>query len=126
MSCPFMNRAGKLDLNELPELSMETVSGLTGHSGKVNLVICCGFIFDVTSDSSFNSLPLSEYLFKDATEAILKLQFSATFNGQGDQKSIDSDFERIDSFSKMQMKSNLLKLFCEKYKAIAKLQAAAP
>ncbi len=121
MSCPFMARAaGNTDMNELIEISLDTVRSLSSHSDKVNLVICCGFVFDVTSDASFNSLPLSDYLFKDVTEAVMKLQLSASFN---DKEAIDAEFERMDGFSKMQMKSNLLRLFCEKYKTVAKLQS---
>ena len=119
MSCPFMARSARnTDISELPELSLDTVSGLSSHSDKVNLVVCCGFIFDVTSDSSFNSLPLSDYLFKDVTETVMKLQLSTSFS---DKEAIDAEFERMDGFSKMQMKSNLLRLFCDKYKTVAKL-----
>ena len=121
MSCPFTTRsAANTDLKELPELSLDTVSSLSSHSDKVKLVVCCGYIFDVTSDASFNSLPMSDYLFKDVTEAVMKLFLSATVK---DQEALDGEFERMDGFSKMQMKSNVLRLFCDKYLTVAKLQS---
>ncbi len=123
MSCPFLNRQGKLDLNELPEMTAATVQQLAAHGDKVRLIICCGFLFDVTSDPSFSSPPLSEFLYKDATEAILKMQFAASTMG-GDAKRLEEDFARIDDFTKMQMRSNTLKLFTEKYKTIAKISSA--
>lgn len=164
-TCPFANREGKLNLSELPSLTADTIRGLSGHSDKVKLVIFSGYLFDVTSDSSFEYAPLAACLYNDATEEILKLQFKAekarnesksckeaaeanlqgvnsehsvcyrkeggggvegkeTTNSNSDKDEVtddESEFAKIDAFSKMQMKSNLLRLFCDKYKTIAKV-----
>lgn len=119
MACPFAPSVGKRTLADLPEMTLEAfMSTPQAHRERIKLVIFDYFVFDVSSDMSFSSLPLCELLYRDCTDVIMGMAFKAKH-----QQPIETrlSFEELDKFTQMQMKSDMLRLFSEKYTPIAKI-----
>jgi len=147
MACPFASAAGgKRALNELPDLSLEAFSATPAeHRSRMKLVIFEGFVFDVSADESFSSSPLlAQLLYADCTDVIMDMTMAAKQQQQQEATSSSSSsssssstvsadqqqqsnssttvtFKSLDKFTQMQMKSDMLRLFCDKYHPIAKI-----
>ena len=134
MSCPFTNSSnfassgcpfaskGKRPLIDLPEMSLETFQATPeAHREKIKLVIFEGYVFDVSADSSFHVSPLTEVLYADCTDVIMDILVSKKQTSEASEK---VTFKALDKFSQMQMKSDMLSLFSEKYNPIAKIRSS--
>lgn len=119
MSCPFANRSStavKKPLSELPEISLESFQGTPqAHKDSIKMIIFDNYAFDVSTDSSFTTQPLLDYLYQDCTDIIMEMNFKRS------QDDSVTSFSELDSFSKMRMKSDMLRLFSEKYNPIARI-----
>ena len=125
MACPFASKSGgKRNLSDLPEMTLETFNSTPdAHRERIKLVIFENFVFDVSSDMSFSSMPLCEVLYADCTDVIMEMTFKAK---QQQASEIQISFKELDKFSQMQMKSDMLRLFSEKYIPIGKITRESP
>ena len=122
MACPFASKSsGKRTLSDLPEMTLETFDSTPdAHRERIKLVIFENYVFDVSSDTSFSSLPLCEVLYADCTDLIMETAFKTKQQKQHPTETKQS-FKELDKFSQSQMKSDMLRLFSEKYTPIAKI-----
>jgi hypothetical protein len=122
MACPFASKTGgKRTLSDLPEMTLETFNSTPdAHREQIKLVIFEYFVFDVSSDMSFSSLPLCEVLYADCTDLVMETAFK-TMQQQQHPTETKQSFKELDKFSQSQMKSDMLRLFSEKYIPIAKI-----
>ena len=122
MACPFASKSsGKRTLSDLPEMTLETFDSTPdAHRERIKLVIFEYYVFDVSSDTSFSSLPLCEVLYADCTDLIMETAFKTKQQKQHPTETKQS-FKELDKFSQSQMKSDMLRLFSEKYTPIAKI-----
>ena len=119
MTCPFANRAlvPNIPLSDLPVINLETFRSMgAAHIDKVRLMIFDSYVFDVSTDSSFLTAPLSEAVNTDTTDLIMSLQNHNNSMGE------NVAYAELDEFSKMRARSTMLRLFCEKYKPLAKIE----
>jgi hypothetical protein len=126
MTCPFASgRGGERTLAHLPEMTMETfISTPEAHRERIKLVIFDYFVFDVSSDMSFSLPPLCEVLYADCTDVVMEIAFKTNHHHQQQQQqSVETQltFKELDKFTQVHMKSDMLRLFSEKYIPIAKI-----
>ena len=118
MACPFANRTStaELKLSELPTIPIETFHSMSAaHQDKIRLIIFESYVFNVSTDPSFSTEPLIKAVNTDATNFIMNMQ--KVMNASGEFIA----YNDLDEYLKMRAKSDMLRLFCEKYIVLAKI-----